>query len=442
MIARLGDAVIASLRYLQFRSFRSNIDPALKSDRRFVLLVTGFPPDISGGVYRPASLAKYAPQFGWNPTVVTHPAPTAHSEAGNALLEYVGPHARVLRTPAEPLQPSHRLFLQVDGSMVAAMDMADCIRREFGSDLPRVIVGSGPSFSTFVAAYLTVLGTDRKLVLEYRDEWTLCPFDFVSKTTADLEWEKRCLGRADLIILTTQSQKDYIEQTFPALVTGKCEVVPNGWEPALLLPASQNSIKDENSRDELWLTFAGMLGDYADPSVFLKTLAVVLTRRADLLARVRVRFVGKKRPLMKSRLQEFPIQGVVHDVDHVPPAEAKRLMRDSGAVLLFHSPQFERYIPGKLYEYAASGTPIVLFDDVGESSRIVRKLNLGKSMASADGAGLEAALDALVALDSAQRLQSRPAANSDLGRWLEAHTRKALAAQFFDLIDSRIVKGW
>lgn len=441
MIGRLIDTVTATWQYLQLRGSPPRVDPVRPSDRRFILLATGFPPDISGGVYRPASLARYAPDLGWVPTVVTHPAPTTFSEAGDALLEYVGPRARVLRTPAHPLLPSHRLFPQVDGSMIAAMDMVGCIRKEFGSDLPGVIVGSGPSFSTFVAAYLAVRDTDRKLVLEYRDEWTLCPFDFVSKARPDLDWERRCLARADLVVLTTQSQKHHLERSFPELVTGKCEVVPNGWEPALLPPSSQSGSEIEKEDGKLWLTFAGMLGDYADPSVFLNTLAAVLTRRPDLLSCVRVRFVGKKRPLMKSRIQEFPVQGVVHDVNHVPPAEAKRLMRDSGAVLLFHSPHFERYIPGKLYEYAASGTPILLFDDRGESTRIVRGLNLGRSMASEDEAGLETALDALVALGSCHRQQTQPAADSDLGRWLDAHTREALATQLFNLIESRIVKG-
>lgn len=441
VLNRVIDTAVAAWRYAGLLHARPSVSRFRSSDDRVLLFVTGFPPDISGGVYRPASLSRYASDLGWSVTVVTHPAPVPSSEAGAALLEYVGPRPRILRTPSRPLQPSHRLFPQIDGSMVAAMDMVASVRKEFDSDLPGVLVASGPSFSTFVAALLLVQHTDRKLVLEYRDEWTLCPFDFVSKSAADLAWERRCLERADLVVLTTESQKRHLEQSFPELVRGKCEVVPNGWEPALLSHTTEWHGAARYAGQEVWLTFAGMLGNYADPGDFLATLGRVMSRRADLLSSVRVRFVGKKRPQTKSRLREFPFEGVVQDIDQVPPAVATRLMRESDAVLLFHSAHFERYIPGKLYEYAASGTPILLFDDCGESTRIVEGLGLGRSLASKDESGLEAALDFLVAARAKPRQSSQVEADTQAGRWLAEHTRESLAKRFFDLIGSRLVLG-
>jgi glycosyltransferase involved in cell wall biosynthesis len=181
-----------------------------------------------------------------------------------------------------------------------------------------------------------------------------------------------------------------------------------------------------------------MLGNYADPAVFLTTLGRVLSQRTDLRSRVRVRFVGKKRPQTRRRLRDFPFDGIVHDIDHVPPSVATRLMRESDAVLLFHSADFERYIPGKLYEYAASGTPILLFDDCGESTRIVQGLGLGQSLSSNDATGLESALDSLVAARTRPRHSADSASATALASWLTEHTRQSLARRFFNLVGSRL----
>src|SRR3954470_692097 len=83
--------------------------------RHMVLLAWAFAPSISGGVYRPASLARYAARAGWRVTVIAGPSET-QSDAGTALLEYVGKDVRILRVPdsATRIIPSYRLFPSID----------------------------------------------------------------------------------------------------------------------------------------------------------------------------------------------------------------------------------------------------------------------------------------------------------------------------------------
>jgi glycosyltransferase involved in cell wall biosynthesis len=432
LLATVRDTVLGYRWWMRERVWPPRPDPAQATDRRILIFVTGFPPDVSGGAYRPAALARYAERNGWIPTVVSFAAPARPSAAGLALLEYAGSELTVLRTADPPVEPSYRLFPKVDGMMIRALEMARLARAHFGADLPRTIFCSGPSFSPFVAGWFLTRGTDRKLVLEYRDEWTLCPFDFVSKEAHDRAWELRCLRRADLVITMTDSQREALMSHFGGFFQmPPVDVVANGWEPAFSDGIPQGESK--GAADKAIVTFAGKLGDYTHPGRFLAALESVLRKRPDLAQRLEVRFVGMKDPGAQEHLARFPVAGVVRSVEPVPQSVAARMMRESRALLLIHNPDFERYIPGKIYEYAASGVPILLFDDIGESDRIVRELNLGHSLRSEDHVGLERALERICAgaPEEASAVEPRT-------RWLDRHRREALSAQMYRLLEQRL----
>lgn len=430
LISRAVDSALAHWRLLAEGLRRPARSPAVPSDRRLLLLVSEFAPAIAGGVYRPAALARYATDMGWQVTVVTGPAPASPTEAGQRLLEYIGDEVRIVRTTASRLRPSYRLFPDIDGGLMGALDMVDATRRAFGTDLPYTIVATGPTFNSFVAGSMLARTSGGRLILEYRDEWTLCPFDFVSKDGANRAWERRCLTRADAVVFTTDSQRRHHEAAFGASAARQRWVVPNGWEPAEGSPSGPTGSRVPRCV----LTFAGKLGGHTDPGAFLDALGNILARRPELGGRLLFRFVGAKRADALQRLKAFPVQEVLELVPVVPQSEATRLMRESDALMLFHDPRFERYLPGKLYEYIASGRSIVLLDDQGESARLISRLALGWSIGCADERGLESVLDQVLARRDLQADMS--CAHSDAVReWLDAHTRRRLVERFLSLLE-------
>lgn len=438
LAARATDTIAAHLRLwgehwrVQKKKMLSpsSVSP---SDKRLLLLVGEFAPAIAGGVYRPAALARYASQAGWCVTVVTGQAPPSPSAAGKRLLEYVGANVRVERFSPPTLVPSYRLFPQVDGGMLGALDMVAAVHRCFGNDVPQTIIATGPPFSSFVAGWFLARQHGARLVLDYRDEWSECPFDFVAKTPAGRVWEAKCLAHAERIVVTTESQHQHLAKIFGAAIGSKCSVVPNGWEPA----ESQEVIVP-NSRTldrRIVLTFAGKLGGHTDPKLFLDAVQSVLAHRPELRKQLLLRFVGYKRDDALLQLQSFPMQDVIELVPVVPLAEAARLMRESDALLLLHDSRFDRYLPGKLYEYAASGTPVLLIDDDGESDRLVRSLNLGWSVHHGDLDSLAKVLEELGMRRSIGDLH-QSSRSTDLDEWLRRHTRENLAHQFLSLVDN------
>lgn len=425
---RLSDTVVGYYQLLIELSRRRPVSVDLSEPKKLLLLASEFAPAIAGGVYRPAALARYAQQSGRQVTVVTAVGPEAPSAAGNELLDYVGETVEILRYQSTSLSPSVRLFPQTDGGILNALQMVHATRKRFGASLPPTIVASGPSFLSFIAAYLLARACPEvRVVLEYRDEWTECPFDFVSKTPDDRRWESRCLARADQIIVTTESQRQHIGKVFGIRALDKCAVYPNGWEPAMHVPSG---IPENVPHDRQVITFAGKLGGHTSPAAFLEAAAQVLAKRADLRAKLCFRFVGAKHADAVACLEKFPFPEMIESVPVVPLAVAQRLMHESAALILFHDQRFERYLPGKLYEYIASGAGILLLDDFGESSMILKQLDLGWSVPSHDVGRLGSVLEDI----ALRRRQVGFGSDRRLSEWLNEHTRGAIARRFLQRV--------
>ena len=76
-----------------------------------------------------------------------------------------------------------------------------------------------------------------------------------------------------------------------------------------------------------------------------------------------------------------------------PKDLANAMIRDSDVVLLLTPSGMERYIPAKLFEYLASGKPVLVHGSAGEASRIVKELGAGFFIPTGNVSALAEALD-------------------------------------------------
>jgi glycosyltransferase involved in cell wall biosynthesis len=93
------------------------------------------------------------------------------------------------------------------------------------------------------------------------------------------------------------------------------------------------------------------------------------------------------------------------------------MMEEADALLLINEPRLERYLPGKLYDYIAAGTPILVYGEGGESADLVAELRVGSVLADGNSQGLEQFLDSL--------LENHPETSEKSRQWLASHTREA-----------------
>ena len=310
--------------------------------------------------------------------------------------------------------------------MLATVSLA---RRAFHDDPPTVILATGPRFHNFVAAYYIARMFGAKWVLEYRDEWSECPFDFVSAGAADRRWEAYLLRRADAVIFTTRSQLAHHLAVFPGLEASKCLVIPNGWEPDDFGSTDAGPEPAGLEPRRLVIAHVGSQFPHALPGPFLSTLEQVLARSERLRRELRLRFVGQKSREVIEQLSQFAHPEILESIDHVPKPEAIRLMKESSALLLFNGPKFERYLPGKIYDYLAAGPPLLVFGEGGEIDALVKRLGAGLLVPWSDPEALGRALTLLA--EGAVPANRRP----DTRAWLQEHRRDVLAGQTFRVLN-------
>lgn len=392
-----------------------------------MLLAWEFPPQVTGGVYRPLSFARHAAASGWRAEVVCGPSPDLPSEAGRYLAGLLPADVPVTRVSAD--SGTHPWPLsKIDGGIMNALSIFEAAAARIKPGEGGVILASGPPFASFVAGYWLAQRTGWKLALDYRDEWTQSPFRFVDKSGTNPTWEKRCLARADMVIFTTPAQLAHAQDLFPELACSVNAVVYNGWEPgdfARAAPASRPEV-----HAPITLAYLGNLGAMAAPDAFLNTLAAALSALPELRGRIRIRLVGHKRPDALEALAAFPFPEVLESVDPIPKQEACGMMRAVDGLLLLNPAGLRRYIQGKLYEYIASGTPVVVFGAGGEMGEIVDGLGAGITVAEGDAPGLARALLGLRAMRD--NLQERRQA------WLASRERAVLAAELYRGLDALI----
>lgn len=383
--------------------------------RRVLLLAWEFPPYVSGGVYRVAALVKYGNQLGWDVQVLARIVDFAPTAAGRYLLQDLPPEK--IHRVGEPADVRY-----LPSGLLRSLYTFVKAQALFRRDPPDIVMASGPPFHNFAAALALARRFRARLVLDYRDEWTESPFDFIRKGRVNRLLESRCLARADGVILTTDSIREQYLAAFPGLAAAKCVVIPNGWEPADFETGAAAAAGQT-------LSFWGTLGEWTLPGPFLATLQAAAGEREGL-RRLRLRFIGAQSAEALAEIGQFAYPEMVQTLGPLPKDQANRLMRQEAALLLINGRGLQRYLPGKLFDYLASGAPILVYGAGGEVGRLVSRLQAGIVVPEGDAAALGDALETLLTAD-------RAIWNGEPRRsWLRAHTREMQARRMLALFET------
>jgi glycosyltransferase involved in cell wall biosynthesis len=332
--------------------------------------------------------------------------------------------------PPPSRRPSYNYFPRVDGGFTKALAHAVFAIEALRHDPPDVVLASGPPFFTFVAARFVARHFSVPFVLDYRDEWTECPFDFVTKDGDDLKWERRCLTEAGAVLFVTESFLKHQLSVFPQLDRRRAHVVPNGWDPEDFAIASREAATAPRERDAVVrVAHVGALSGHTPPFEFLESVRRLLENRPEWISRLRVSFIGRRSLTANAAIRDFPYPEVLEVVDQVGKRDAIRCMHDADVLLVLSAPGLERYLPSKLFEYLASRRPVLIFGSAGESSALVEKLGAGMLCPAGSGEALGDTLTKLRDLDQSPHEHA-------VSAWLQEHRRDVLSARAFDTIDS------
>jgi glycosyltransferase involved in cell wall biosynthesis len=405
--------------------------------RRVLLLSYHFPPLGGGGVQRWVKHVKFLPDAGWEPIVLTTRSSVYH--ARDATLDGdLRPDLTVLR--ARELRWGHRLRSSLVRLRLPALRVLagwpdaqagwipDATRQALAAvrhRRPAVLVSTSPAVSAHVVGLLVARTTGIPWIADFRDEFVHNPWPDRKSSlvrAADRRLEAAICRAAHRVLVTT----DMAQIVGAPLGDRKRITLTNGVDPDDL-----SSVVAIPSDDRFRLSFVGSLYRAIDLAPVLAALRRLAMRGAIDPAVCEVRVVGN---VGVPELHAGPVPVV--RTGYVEHAAALEEMAGAGALICYVPPQGNP-TPGKVFEYLASGRPVLCVTTKQNFAwRLVEELGAGVCADPRDDAGIEAAIAALYDDWRAGRLDNPWAVRDAV---LARFSREKLARDLASLLD--VVSG-
>ncbi len=415
----------------------------MDSPTSLLMLAFEFPPMTGVGVQRSLKLAKYLPEQGVKPIVVTTDVTSFQSWFGMALDD--GPLAELSRDvavhrvacPRSPLPQAlwarrwRRFFSlgeedigrQWEPHLTAVWD------RLVAEARPTAVYVSLPPFSIAPLAARLARRSRLPLIIDFRDSWsqwchgpraTWLHYQLV------LRQERSCLDQAEAVVGTTGQIVRELQKVHPRVPREKFSVIPNGFDATLpatidprprasepfvigyvgsfyYLPRTRASVMEPWWRlpPRHWLHYAPRREDwlYRSPYFFFRALRKMLGDRPDLRPNVKVRFVGDSASWLVEQVEEFGLQDVVEHLGRISHADCLKFEAGCDALLSTSAKTIggrDQFIAGKTFEYVVSGRPIVAFVSDGEQKDFLQESGIASICDPDDPKASAKALEELV----------------------------------------------
>ena len=383
---------------------------------RVLLLTQYFTPEVTAASARLHSFAAGLAARGHDVEVVcevpSHPRGVVYEgHGGRAVARERLDGFRVTRvwTWARPSKRArHRLASYA--SYAALATAAASVRRR-----PDVVIASSPPLSVGAAGLLVAKRFRVPFALDVRDLWpqiavALDELRPGRVLRAAERLERRLYASAALVTTPTEPFREEIASRSPDPT--RAVVVANG-TTAEWLAAGEAEVPPLDDEAFVW-TYAGNVGLSQDLGTAIDAAGLLGPGFA-----LRIIGDGARRTALEERAAALPAGRVRFD-GLVEPAEAARLLRGSDALLvsLADSPELERSVPVKLYDYCAIGRPVIAATR-GEARRIAAREGVAMGVDPGDAEGLAAAVREL--RDDSDRRDELTAAGR---RFAAAHLRE------------------
>jgi glycosyltransferase involved in cell wall biosynthesis len=430
--------------------------------KKVLIIAYYWPPSGGSGVQRWLKFVKYMPQAGGKPYVFT-PENPAFAIRDESLLQDVPPEAEVIHFPIwEPYEIFFRIG-RVFGSRKTAkptevvslkdksffQTLSTWVRGNLFIPDPRrfwvrpsvnylqeflaknsidTIITTGPPHSIHLIGYhLKKKNPALKWLADFRDPWSEWGFlDTIKagKTARKLhrKLEAKVLATADAIITITP----FYVRRFEVLAKRNVHLLTNGYD--------EDDFKNMVIRKapKFIIRHAGIVNEKCNPRPFMNAVLELLTEVPSFREKVSVDFVGDVHPTFRQFVTEIP--GLAGITTFTPSIPHKRMIAAYGesAILLLVLTGYkdaEGYMPGKLFEYLATGLPILgVGPEQGDAAKLLKETNAGQMIDSSKTAAIRNFL--LEKFDAWEKSSSPPEKPSGV----ERYSRRVLTKTLMEMI--------
>nr|WP_319271839.1 glycosyltransferase [uncultured Draconibacterium sp.] len=376
-----------------------------------VLIITYYWPPAGGpGVQRVLKFAKYLPEFGWDPIILTV-ANGEYPAIDESLAKDIPNNCKVYKTKA--LEPNffYRKFTGMkSGEKIPVANLAqknvswkkklaNWVRlnlfvpdakigwlpyavsegkRIIKKENPDIIFSSSPPPTVHLIAKKLAKWSKIKWVADFRDPWTKIHYLQNQKFNAV---SKRRNERLERDVVYKCDKASCVSDNFINLITenrkDKFEIITNGYD--IETDGIAKPVKPNEKYTILYI--GGLTWNRYYKSFFIWLIELINNGNLDR-NKVRIKLAGSIEPTIKREIEEMFSELNILDLDgYLPHSEAISLMQKANLLLLFleQVEGYEGHIPGKLFEYLSTCNRILgLGNTGGESSQILENTNAGK----------------------------------------------------------------
>ena len=370
--------------------------------KRIFYIASHFPPTGGAGVQRTLKFIKYLPSFGILPTVLTGiaPAPQRWTPRDETLLEEVPaevPIIRALTADTRTKKPSARR--QRYQAMLEAGEQALSIQSH-----ELILVSMSPFEDARLAASLAER-TNLPWIADLRDPWALDEFQvYRTRLHRAIEhWKMRkALKSAALIIMNTPESAHQLRRSFPEITSAVISIT-NGYDADDFAKPAPKTEPDKFTivHSGYFHTHAGLqqrqrgweyrlFGRIERDVKLLARSHYFLVKSLELWAKscpeifnyVRVRCLGVMTPSDREVVERSQAATLFEFADYLPHEQCLRAVRQADLLFLplHEMPKGRRatIVPGKTYEYMASGIPILAAVPEGDARDFVTQAGTGR----------------------------------------------------------------
>lgn len=352
-----------------------------------VLIITYYWPPAGGpGVQRWLKFVKYLPEFGIEP-VVYCPENPSYPIVDESLLREVSEDLKIIKQPiSEPYRFANilskkdakhissgvipkqkkqsliqRLMLYVRGNFFIPDARKNWVKPSvrylseyIKANQINTIITTGPPHSLHLIGFQLKNQLGVKWLADFRDPWTSIGYHKQLKLTKLSEEKHKqleiaVLNFADEIIVTSENTKKEF-----ALETDKpISVITNGYD----VHHVQRPAKD----DKFSIAHIGSLLSERNPKQLWEAISELIEERKDFRSTFQLKLIGVVSDDVLQTLKGFQLETYINNLGYVSHEDAIAQQMASRVLLMVEidSEDTKVIIPGKLFEYMASSTPII-----------------------------------------------------------------------------------
>lgn len=364
----------------------------MKSSKKILIITYYWPPAGGPGVQRWLKFVKYLPAFGWKPTVYI-PENPSYPLLDETLVREVPEGLDIIKNKIwEPYQLAE--FFGKDNKKFKAGQFDVGTNQSWKSRLSIWIRGNffipdarvfwvKPSvkflkkylkenhFDAFVTTgpphAMHLIGLDLKQefpnlkwLADFRDPWTEISYYKHLKLTKTSDrkhrkLEHRVFDEADLTVATSFTDAENFRKKGANAVC-----ITNGFDE---VKAKAKAKVEVEKKGKFTLSYIGVLEQLRNPEVLWTVLNELISENENFKNDFELKFVGRIDDKILKEVENSGLKNSINNLGYLSHAEANAEMYKSNVLLLTNFPDesSKGIIPGKIFEYLATGKQIISF---------------------------------------------------------------------------------